>query len=79
MLEETGSFAYKSPEMIKHESYTEVVDIWAAGCVLYQLISGKHPFYADKVSLLKENICGKELDMSSEEWVLVSESAKNLI
>lgn len=41
----TGTLAFEAPERL-HESspYTEKVDIWAAGIVLYMMLIGSHPF-----------------------------------
>jgi len=41
----TGTLAFSAPERL-HESspYTEKVDIWAAGIVLYMMLVGNHPF-----------------------------------
>jgi serine/threonine protein kinase len=38
-----GSMPYMSPESLKGE-FSLKSDIWAAGCVLYQLVTGKKPF-----------------------------------
>lgn len=38
-----GSMPYMSPESMKGE-FSLKSDIWAAGCVLYQLVTGKKPF-----------------------------------
>lgn len=56
MYECTGSIAYKAPEMIINDPYTEMVDSWSAGCVLYMMISGKHPFPCSNVNQLKIQI-----------------------
>ena len=34
-----------SPELVQSEPYTEKVDIWAAGCLLY-LMAALHPPFA---------------------------------
>ena len=35
---------YQCPEIIKHEAYGEKADIWALGCVLYQMAALSPPF-----------------------------------
>jgi serine/threonine protein kinase len=45
---ETGTAWYMSPEVIKSEAYSYPIDIWAVGCILYELISGKRPYYTCK-------------------------------
>lgn len=42
-----GTFIYMSPEQIENKTYTQGVDVWSAGVVLYLLLNqGTHPFYA---------------------------------
>lgn len=35
-----------SPEIVKNEPYGEKVDVWAAGCILYQMVTLTPPFYS---------------------------------
>ena len=43
-----GTFIYMSPEQIENKTYTQCVDIWSAGVILYLLLNkGTHPFYAE--------------------------------
>jgi serine/threonine protein kinase len=39
-----GSPLYMAPELLEEKSYTEIVDIWAIGMILYEMIYGKHPY-----------------------------------
>ncbi|CAI2359934.1 unnamed protein product [Moneuplotes crassus] len=41
----TGTPWYMAPEVIKNEPYKYPIDIWAVGCILYELVSGKRPYY----------------------------------
>lgn len=36
----TGTIAFRAPEMFNQNTYTESVDMWAAGCVLYTMLCG---------------------------------------
>ena len=45
---ETGTAWYMAPEVIKNEKYSYPIDIWAVGCILYELLSGKRPYYTSK-------------------------------
>jgi len=46
-----GSIAFAAPERLSENSiYTEKVDIWAAGIVLFMLLNGAHPFESDGVT-----------------------------
>ena len=52
VLEDTTNFAhtmvgtpyYLSPEMCEQKPYNEKSDIWALGCIMYELATYKHPF-----------------------------------
>ena len=39
-----GSPLYMAPELLEEKSYTDIVDIWAIGMILYEMIYGKHPY-----------------------------------
>lgn len=35
-----------SPEILKNEPYGEKADVWAIGCILYELCTLRAPFYS---------------------------------
>lgn len=39
-----GTMSYMSPEMIKHVEYTNMIDIWAYGILLFEISFGYTPF-----------------------------------
>jgi len=57
-----GSFRYMAPETARHEIYTEKVDIYAFGLILYFMSCGRQPFhqYKDATLVLKEYSEGQE-------------------
>lgn len=42
-----GTDGYRAPELINHSRFNEKVDIWAMGCILYELIVSKPLFIND--------------------------------
>lgn len=52
-----GTPYYLSPEVCKDQPYSWGSDIWALGCVVYQLCALRVPFDATKLSELVRKIC----------------------
>lgn len=61
-----GTPYYMSPELIKELKYNEKSDIWAIGCLIYELAAKKPPFEGtNQFSLAKRIIDGKYSQISS--------------
>jgi len=52
-----GTPYYLSPEVCQEKPYTWPSDIWAMGCILYELCALKVPFDAANISGLVQKIC----------------------
>ena len=50
-----GSPRYMSPEQVQEDQVTNQTDLFSLGIVMYEMLTGKHPFVADSFSRL---ICG---------------------
>lgn len=55
-----GTPFYLSPEMCEEKPYNEKSDVWALGCVIYEMCTYKHPFEAKtQAALILRIIRGK--------------------
>ncbi|CAL5432112.1 unnamed protein product [Camellia sinensis] len=43
-----GTALYMAPESIRHEDYEPEADIWALGCTILELLTGKEPWKCDR-------------------------------
>lgn len=69
-----GTPGYMAPEIMKSESYTKAVDMWALGVVTYVLLCGYMPF--DETHGAKTRWA---MDFPKEEWSLISGAARNFV
>ncbi|XP_063113123.1 serine/threonine-protein kinase Nek10 isoform X3 [Cavia porcellus] len=51
-----GTILYSCPEVLKSEPYGEKADVWAAGCILYQMATLRPPFYSTNMLSLATKI-----------------------
>ncbi|XP_059443764.1 calcium-dependent protein kinase 10-like isoform X1 [Corylus avellana] len=73
-----GSPYYMAPEVLKR-NYGQEVDIWSAGVILYILLCGVPPFWAESEQGVALAILRGILDFKREPWPQISESAKSLV
>jgi serine/threonine-protein kinase len=60
-----GTAAYMAPEQARGKSVDKRADIWAFGCVLYEMLSGRRPFDGDDVSITLAAVMMKEPDWAA--------------
>ncbi|KAK1896049.1 Serine/threonine-protein kinase Nek10 [Dissostichus eleginoides] len=53
-----GTILYSCPEVVKNEPYGEKADVWALGCILYQMATLQPPFYSTNMLSLASKIVG---------------------
>uniref|UniRef100_A0A0D9Z1C6 Protein kinase domain-containing protein n=1 Tax=Oryza glumipatula TaxID=40148 RepID=A0A0D9Z1C6_9ORYZ len=51
-----GSPSYMAPEIMRCEDYDAKADLWSVGVILFQLVTGKLPFYGANLFQLRQNI-----------------------
>ena len=72
-----GTPDYLAPELLLEEAHDHMVDFWALGVIVYELLYGVPPFNADTVEVIFANIKGRNFEWPSEEYI--SPVARDLI
>jgi calcium-dependent protein kinase len=73
-----GTPVYLAPEMISGR-YGFECDNWSLGCIMYIMLSGEPPFFAENVETLLEMIQYMEPTFKELEWQSISLEAKQLV
>ncbi|XP_057982137.1 calcium-dependent protein kinase 8-like [Malania oleifera] len=73
-----GSPYYMAPEVLRRD-YGPEVDVWSAGVILYILLCGVPPFWAETEQGVAQAIIRSVIDFKRDPWPLVSDNAKELV
>ena len=70
-----GTAQYVSPELLKDKQAGTSSDLWALGCIIYQMLAGKYPFQAPNEYLTFQQILNCKYEFPDH----FSENAKDII
>ncbi|MFQ6631728.1 hypothetical protein Gotur_010052 [Gossypium turneri] len=73
-----GSPYYMAPEVLRR-NYGPEVDVWSAGVILYILLCGVPPFWAETEQGVAQAIIRSVIDFKRDPWPKVSDNAKDLV
>ncbi|KAJ0967590.1 hypothetical protein J5N97_024507 [Dioscorea zingiberensis] len=74
-----GTPHYVAPEVLAGREYSEKVDVWSAGVILYLMLGGILPFYGETAVEIFEAVLRGNLRFPSRIFSSVSLAAKDLI
>jgi len=74
-----GTPGYIAPEVLLMKGYDKQCDVWSLGVIVYILLCGFPPFYADNDAQLFEKIKKGEYEFLRPYWDPISDSAKDFI
>uniref|UniRef100_A0A7S2FVM9 Protein kinase domain-containing protein n=1 Tax=Octactis speculum TaxID=3111310 RepID=A0A7S2FVM9_9STRA len=74
-----GTKGYLAPEMIRRESYSKAIDMWAVGVIAFILVCGCLPF-DDATAAVSDEVIREKYALQFPSWAMgLSSSAKDLL
>ncbi|OWB69343.1 hypothetical protein B5S33_g3004 [[Candida] boidinii] len=74
-----GTAEYVSPELLNDKYCGKPADIWAFGCILYQMIAGKPPFKATNEYLTFQKICKLQYAFTAGFPIIIRDLVKKIL
>eukprot|EP00435_Cladocopium_sp_Y103_P019632 s1777_g4.t1 len=74
-----GTFDYLSPEMLENEPHDKGVDLWAAGVLVFEMLTGRPPFQASSQVKLVNRIVKVDFQVPSSMPPLAADLVKSLL
>lgn len=68
-----------APEILKNEVYSFPIDIFAVGVIMYFILSGQLPFYAEEEEIVAKKIFENDYELNIPIFDNISIEAKDLI
>jgi tetratricopeptide (TPR) repeat protein len=69
-----GTIVYMAPELVRGHSASPASDLYAVGLMMYQLLTGKHPFLRPTIQEMVVDILNRDPDMSEIEAISPSQT-----
>lgn len=71
----TGTPEYLSPEVVKGTGYDKTTDWWSLGVIMFEMLTGRSPFYSPNYESILENILFKDISFTQ----IKSKKARDLV
>ncbi|XP_063779115.1 myosin light chain kinase family member 4 isoform X2 [Pseudophryne corroboree] len=74
-----GTPEFLAPEVVNYDFVSFPTDMWSVGVITYMLLSGLSPFLGEDDNETLNNIVVSQFDFDGDEFLNISESAKDFI
>ena len=74
-----GTVNYMTPEMIQESEASCATDLWALGCILFKMYTGKVPFPGMNQASVFPAICARQIDWPKEKNFTFDPQLKDLV